>query len=258
MDDFINTLPADVQVALEEELITSTTQLRALSDTTLRALGLKLGDIARLRPAKRTREEEDDDDEGRQRRDAFSRARNTENLMAKGILSDPYETSRLSPKNWQLGLDHIEDRWRAVSRDVNPHTWEELRFAIRVAKLLDQDPAAASLAIWSRLIVLQGKIRFPLAAAEAEKSLEARLVNEREDIEAPGTQLRVALEFLRALSESKPRPPPQPNHNNNNNSNNKGLPGKPKGSFQPRKPWQNNNAKQPNDETSTPFNSNRQ
>jgi hypothetical protein len=256
MDEYIATLPADVQMALEEELVTSSAQLRALSDTTLRALGLKLGDIARLRPAKRTREEEEDDDDGRQRRDASSRARNTETLMARGILSDPYDTSRLSPKNWLLGLDHIEDRWRAASRDVNPHTWEELRFAIRVAKLLDQDPAAASLAIWSRLIVLQGKIRFPLAAAEAEKNLEAKLVNEREDIEAPGTQLRVALEFLRALSETKPKPPPQPNHNNN--YNNKGPPGKPKGSFQPRKPWQNNNTKQPNDETSTPYNNNRQ
>jgi hypothetical protein len=64
------------------------------------------------------------------------------------------------------------------------------------------------------------------SAAEAEKNLEAKLVTERVDIEAPGTQLRVALEFLRALSDSKPKPSPQPNHNNN-----KGFPGKPKGSF---------------------------
>jgi hypothetical protein len=117
-----------------------------------------------------------------------------------------------------------------------------------VAKRIEnqEDTAAASLAIWSLLLLLQGKIRFPLAAAEAEKNLEAKLVTERVDIEAPGTQLRVALEFLRALSDSKPKPSPQPNHNNNNS--NKGFPGKPKGSFQPRKPWQNNNPKQPNDE----------
>jgi hypothetical protein len=113
MDPFIESLPQATRDKISDELITSSTQLAQLPDPILQGLGLKLGDILRLRPPKRPRNQDDEDDpEDRQVRDTTSRAQNTINLMESGVLCDPFCIASLCPKNWVQGIDHIFERWR--------------------------------------------------------------------------------------------------------------------------------------------------
>jgi hypothetical protein len=219
-DMVISSLSNETIGKIHAEHITLDSELRALPDSVLREFGLLWGDIARLRKRTRTNDDDDDnnedDDCARTRRDATNRARNTEFLVSRGIVTDPFEVAHLSPKNWAAGLVHLPDRWRLLLPSTPAQAWEEIRFVTRVAsQIVGGTLPDAELVIWCRLVVLLGKLRFPQQAWDIERLFDARLVTEKEDLHHPGVQVRMIHEFFKQLEDTSKKRTPGPDPPNN-------------------------------------------
>jgi hypothetical protein len=210
MDDFIKALDPEIQRKVAAEGILWVDELREVPDAELKTLGLRLGDIARLRLTKRGRAGEDDDDdaEGRERRDARGRAARTDSLVASGILADPMKLARLAPKNWAGGVEDVVGGWRSLCTHAHPLTWEEIGFLARLVRLLEEGTDPREL-VWSRLVVTLGKAKFPAAANQAEAAWEAKLVRATDGHSSTAAQVRLATEYLEKPWAPPPNPPPQ-------------------------------------------------
>ncbi len=202
-DNFISTLTPVAQANILREAVLSAEELQELPDSALKELGLRLGDVARLRRRKRGRQDQeadDDDDESRARRDVSQRTANTISLIGSGLLADPWQINRLPPKNWAGGVDDVVACWRLLCPQAHPLAWEEAAFLCRVVRQLETvgSPLLEDLrvAVWSRLVVCLGKARFPFAAGEVEKAWETKLVKERECVGEAAVMVRVVLEFM--------------------------------------------------------------
>lgn len=214
MDDFITALSDETKAKVIEAGINKREELAVLSSEQLNGLGLKLGDIARLRlldKEKRTREV-DDETEMADRKQARQEA-NRLRLIEEGVLADTDGLQALLPKNWVEGVQAytvLLDRWRSLPGGSNLHVWEEIQtLIVMIAKTRPKAPNTVTdksldFVMWSRLMVIYLKLRHPKTAMQVDPMWKALWVAEKDDCTSAATQFKVlnaAIEKAKQLKE---------------------------------------------------------
>lgn len=195
--------------AVEDEGFANLEELTSIDGPLLLGIGLKLADLAKINRCKRSREEageERDEDQPRT-------SKNVARLVEANVMEDALDLASLLPANWSHGsLKQTVLTWRQLFSG-NPHVWEDLSFLVLlVEQVLSNASPDLQILIWTRLVIVGLKLKFPHAALTANQWLKDALVKEKNLITTSGTQMKIMIELFSKTS------PSNANHNSNYNN----------------------------------------
>lgn len=218
-----STLKPEVLQKLTEEEISSVEQLASLSSAEWRFLGLKLGDISRLRlmspllndvvTPKRPRPAAISDSDGSENDEPTGqRPKNgvTAGLLLEGIIDDDSNVARLIPSAWRCaGPAGLKSLLCPSGRNLNPHSKQELEFlALLMGVTSANDLAKVELVVWARAMVVLLKAMFPASALDVPNIWNAEFsrLTDFGDIELIKLFLKVKMQLAKKPSTIN-RPP---------------------------------------------------
>lgn len=216
-DSFIDALPADAQTKISEAGIDTAAELSVLDGTELKLLGLRLGDIARLRllpnGTKKRSRKDDSSDEDEEANKARKKEVHRQARLEAGLMVDADNIFALLPKKWN-GVNApqafflVLDPWKSLPGYSNQHLVEEMRWL--VLAIAKRPPPSADGALseldflfWARLMLVYLKMKVPRQALRAQAEWDSAWINEKGPSESPSIQYQVVCAVMEKLKNIK-------------------------------------------------------
>lgn len=207
-------IPEAIKTKLTQNGIQSINEVKSLSALDLRDIfgftPIEVCTIRRITASQSSRRPRDDDEESSS--DDETGPKNGPGLLLAGLMEDPLGVRALLPSAWR-GMTVHDLRASLLSgplgRSENPHFAQEGEFLMSlVGAIKAEDPAALQLVVWSRMVQLILKSKYPALAAEVNACWNSAFpkVKDLSDLSLVGHVLRTQGLIETKMKQRAPKP----------------------------------------------------